>query len=627
MMFKSIGYRIAIGYSVLVVTGIVTGIIAIVNFSELGSSVNAIFKQNYQSLIIAENMLRSLDQQENTLLSIMADESQYEDNSGYARIVFREGRDEFLGLFQKAMDAKIDTSKASVLDSLMLAYKDFLVYADSLDHMAKDGLPITTLRNFQRLIIRPQCEKLKDYCFQVLELNQNAISGIDVQARNNTREAAYTIGAALLVNLLFSVFAGVYFSRSVARPLSNLTRSVKRISEGHLNQKIDIRSGDEIGVLSAEFNKMTERLRNYEELNIQKLISEKKKSEAIIHSISDPVIVTDTDSRVVLCNRAADQITMSLFRSGWQERPVQDSIDEQRWRELFAYDIGGIRQDNQPELVLPLPIAGETKYFRPRQTIIVNEYGAPAGMITLLQDVTRFKNVDELKSEFMATVSHELRTPLTSLNMAVGIMRQGLVGEINSRQLELLDGAKFDCDRLIKLVGDLLDLTRLESGKYEVRRQLILVSQLLQHALQPFQLALKQRCMSVTMAVNTTHESFIADFDQLLMVLTNLINNALRHMQDGGALTIAVEDAGRAVRFCIADTGPGIPAQDLEHIFDRFVQLKDQVSSTPGSVGLGLAIARKSIEMQGGKIWAESDFGQGSRFYFTLPIDTENADA
>jgi two-component system, NtrC family, sensor histidine kinase KinB len=209
------------------------------------------------------------------------------------------------------------------------------------------------------------------------------------------------------------------------------------------------------------------------------------------------------------------------------------------------------------------------------------------------------------------------------LNMAVDILRQGVVGALNERQQDLLRGAKFDCDRLIKLVGDLLDLTRLESGRFEVKEQLVSISQVIQQSLQPFRLSLEQRGLNLNIDILTQRAACVGDIDQVFIVLTNLLNNAMRHTAEGGEITIEVKDADGCVRFCVADSGSGIPEQDLEHIFDRFVQLKDQDSATPGSVGLGLAIARKSVEMQGGKMWAESDFGRGSRFFFTLPVEKE----
>ncbi len=620
-MLRSIGTRIGIGYSVLVLTGILTGVVAITNFAELGTSVNSLFQQNYQGLIIAENMLKSIDKQENTLLSIMADESRYMDNAGLARITFKESRDQFLALFERASRSQVDIAKHRVLDSLMLAYRQFLIYADSLNDMAQDKLPITTLRTFQEVVIRPQSELLKDYCFRVLEINQAAITGIDEKVRRRTLESVYTIGGALLINLLFSIFSGIYFTRSIARPLRNLTRSVKRISEGSLYQKIDIHTGDEIGDLSGEFNKMTERLRAYDELNIQKMISEKKKSEAIVHSISDPVIVTDPDSRIVLLNGAADMITTGLFRSGWQQHPVTECIDDEHWRRLFAVDVPAAA--TSADLILPLTIGEEVRHFRPRQTIITNEAGRVSGLITLLQDVTRFKNLDELKSEFMATVSHELRTPLTSLNMMVDILRQEVVGTLNDRQQDLLRGGKFDCDRLIKLVGDLLNLSRLEAGKLEVKRQSVPIAQVIHQAMQPFRLSLEQHRLTLDVDILTTRPTCLGDTDQVFIILTNLLNNAVRHTPDGGRVVVMVEEMDGMIAFHVQDSGPGIPPKDLEHIFDRFVQLKDQDSATPGSVGLGLAIARKAVEVQGGRLWVESEFGRGSRFSFTLPADKE----
>jgi signal transduction histidine kinase len=618
MTSRSIGSRISIGFGVLVLTGILTGLYAVVNFSKLGDSIESIFRENYRCLIVSENMLKSIDDQENSLYSILTEEAPYEDNLDLAHMLFGESRDSFLALYEEAYGLQESGVRTKVLDSLMLSYRVFLTYVDSLERMARGGLPAVTLRSFQSAVIRPRTELLKDQCFRLMEIDQSAIDHIDQEARRATRETAFSIGIAILINLVFSVFAGLYFARNIARPVRMLTRSVQRMGGGHLYQKIDIKTKDEIGQLSAEFNKMTERLRVYDEMNIHLLIAEKMKSEAIVQSISDPLIVTDDEHRILLQNVAAEAVTAQLLREDKPSVPVTDRILIDAWKPVFDVDS---RKDPaaQSDEILPLTIAGEAAYFRPRQTVITDAAGNRIGIITLLQDVTRFRNVDQLKSDFMATVSHELRTPLTSLNMVIDILRQGVIGEMNDRQSDLLRGAKTDVERLVKLVGDLLDLSRLESGTITVHKQLVPVAVLIEKALNPFRLDLAQRKINLLIDVQSGYDHCYGDFDQIFIVLTNLLSNAMRYCESGGTLSITVDGNESMVRFCVSDTGRGIPAHALESIFDRFMQVKEHDRATPGSVGLGLAISKKSIEIQGGSIWAESELGKGSRFYFTLP--------
>ena len=259
-----------------------------------------------------------------------------------------------------------------------------------------------------------------------------------------------------------------------------------------MNQKIDVNTDDEIGELSREFNKMTERLRTYEQMNIHQLIAEKKKSETIVESIADPVIVTDEHGTLVLMNQAAATV-FDVHGSDWQGKSLREVVGNQSWAEML--EPGGTQRF---ELEHRDPLFAFTRnnlmlYFRPRQAQIVDEQGKIQGVVTLLQDVTRFKDLDRMKSEFIATVSHELRTPLTSLSMGIDILSQEVVGSVNQRQKELLVAAKDDSERLRKLVKELLDLSKLESGKYEMKKELVDFRKLVADAVRPLRLPFEEK--------------------------------------------------------------------------------------------------------------------------------------
>jgi NtrC-family two-component system sensor histidine kinase KinB len=249
---------------------------------------------------------------------------------------------------------------------------------------------------------------------------------------------------------------------------------------------------------------------------------------------------------------------------------------------------------------------GATLYFRPRQVRIVDDHGRMQGRVTLLQDVTRFKDLDKMKSEFVATVSHELRTPLTSLSMGIDILTEQVLGPVNERQQDLLSAAKDDCERLRKLVKDLLDLAKLESGRFELMIEPLDVLQFVNDTMRPLQLPFQEKQISLVVDIPAGLPKIKGDSHQLAWVVNNLLTNALR-FTDAGSVT---------------DTGRGIPQEAQGTIFEKFVQVKASTETTPGSVGLGLSIAREVVEAHGGRIWVESTVGRGSTFTFTLPISS-----
>jgi NtrC-family two-component system sensor histidine kinase KinB len=263
---------------------------------------------------------------------------------------------------------------------------------------------------------------------------------------------------------------------------------------------------------------------------------------------------------------------------------------------------------------------GRQIFLRPRVSEIAVPSGGKRGVVLILQDVTQFRELDKMKSDFMAAVSHEFRTPLTSINMSVDILRQKLLGEVTPAQQELLESSKKDCDRLTKMVKDLLQLSKLESGKLEVKEERVDLVKIIEAAMQPMQLQFKEKGVTLLFDSEKKVPKFIGDEQQLTWVISNLLTNALRYTNLGGKVEIIASQINKNIRIDVSDTGRGIPAEYIDKIFDKFVQVKQQPDTTPGSVGLGLAIAKEIVDMYGGNISVKSEVNKGTTFTILLPI-------
>ncbi len=614
----SLRNKVGLGYAVIVLFSVLTSVIALVTLSQLGDTVGTILRENYNSVIAAETMVKAVQRQENAQISMFVGDIDL------ATMMLRENRDEFLRGYELALTAIALPAEPLILDSIMTTYRDFQHESDTLLAMMERGVPLFMARNFQFSVVRPTIERLKEHCFHLLEVNQNAIHLADQRGRSRSLEASTVILFASIVSILLSFGASVYFTRSIVRPVSVLTESVRHIGQGALEQKIDLRSDDEIGELSREFNKMTERLRMYEEMNVQKLISEKRTSEAIITSISDPIIVTDDTGRIVMLNDAARK-TIPFAAS---REPVgcfvRDVVSDARW----ASRLSASEHIDEQSVVMDLLVLGsgeEAQYFRPRHRMIPSVTGTLPGVVTLLQDVTRFTQIDRMKSEFLAAVSHEFRTPLTSINMTVDILQQNVLGDLNPRQQDLLVAAKADTGRLRKLVQELLDLSKLESGQDRLAPIETDLTSIVREAVDPLLLQFEARGIALVTDIPLDLPHLKVDPHKLAWVVTNLVSNALRYTGRGGVIQIAASHGAAMLRVSVQDSGRGIPPNALESIFEPFVQIKQDDESTPGSVGLGLAIARRIVEAHGGEIHAASDLGVGSTFTFTIPSESPSA--
>jgi NtrC-family two-component system sensor histidine kinase KinB len=240
------------------------------------------------------------------------------------------------------------------------------------------------------------------------------------------------------------------------------------------------------------------------------------------------------------------------------------------------------------------------------------------GVILLLRDVTKFRELDRMKSEFVATASHELKTPLTSIGMSIELLQERAHEKLDERERELLDAASEDVERLRRLVLDLLDLSKIEAGKIELEFASVSVRALFDEALDAMAVQAEQDGVALTAEAADDLPDVRADASKTIWVLTNLIANALRHTDAGGRVELSADRAGSKVHVAVRDTGEGIPYEYQAKIFDKFVQVGGERSV--GGSGLGLAIAKEIVRAHGGSIWVESVPGQGATFTFTLPV-------
>jgi len=242
-----------------------------------------------------------------------------------------------------------------------------------------------------------------------------------------------------------------------------------------------------------------------------------------------------------------------------------------------------------------------------------------SGAAVVLQDVTRLRRVDELKNDLVATVAHEFRTPLTSLRMAIHLCVEEAAGPVTEKQADLLQAARQDCERLQSIVDDLLDLSRIQAGRIDLVRRPLAPRDLLEDAAGAARDAAEGAGVTLAVHAEGVEAPVAADPERLALILSNLVSNALRHTPRGGAVTLSAAPAGQAVRFEVADTGEGIPREYLDRIFERYFRVPGRRA---GGVGLGLYLVRELVQAHGGAVGVESTPGQGSRFWFTLPVAT-----
>ena len=622
-MIKTIRSKIVWTFTCLVLLNLASGFWSIYNFYALGTTVSAILNENYQSVLAAENMVKWLVRADKALL----DASEYEAASETAAlndikelfVPFTENRDLFFYWYDHAVRSVSVPSQETLLDSIQTAYRQYTVLADSMTARIGQGA-FREAKQYYYENVRPHSDSIQVLCLRLFEINQAAMDNVVPRTHAISNQVAYGAMMTSIITVALSIIAMLWITRVFVTPAEELTERVKQIGAGKLDLKIDVLSDDEVGQLSREFNKMTERLKRFEQMNIDKIISEKRKSEAIVESISDGLIVTDASMNILHMNRVIAELC-EVRQGPVIGAPLGSVIRDERIISLIrACSAMDGEPADQKVSYLEFERGDRRWFFRPKMTRIFDNEGALYGVLTLLQDVTQFKELDRMKSDFIATLAHEFRTPVTSINMSVDILNQGLLGPLNERQKELIVSAREDCFRLSKLARELLQLSKLESGRVALRNEELDLRTLIEATLRPLQAQFGEKGVRLVTDVPDDLPRIVADEQQMTWVITNLVTNALKYTDAGGSVALRVRAGEADVQFEVEDTGVGIPREHLESIFDKFVQVRRTNDATPGSVGLGLSIAKEIVEMYGGRIAVRSDVGKGSVFTVRLPL-------
>jgi signal transduction histidine kinase len=409
------------------------------------------------------------------------------------------------------------------------------------------------------------------------------------------------LGAGLAIGVALAWLLGARLARGLVEPVEDLTRVATRMSAGDLNQTVSPRGADEIARLAESFNRMAERLREM----VARLEAERTRLETILASMSDGVVAVDRHGTLILANRAAGDLLAPGRHGDAAARPgprLRALLAEAAARgqpvtgELPPAEVG-----NRLVEVHCAPLPGD---------------GGPGGAVAVLRDVTELRRLERLRRELTANVSHELRTPLTSIKgfaetLLGGAMRDEATGR---RFLEIIDK---EANRLVKLVDDLLDLSRLEDKRISLQLGPVEVGALVDETLT----RLRPLAGARTFELRAPPEEVVAlaDRDRLSQVLTNLLDNAIKFTPDGGRITIAWRCTDGEVEISVSDSGPGIAEEDLPRIFERFYKADRARPAHPGGSGLGLAITKHIVEAHGGRIAVASAPGGGTTFTVTLP--------
>lgn len=591
----SLRARLLTGYAIFIAALVALAAWSAWRLHDMGKVSRRIISENYDSVLAAQEMKESLERQHSAALFVLLGARE----RGLAQL--REHRARFDQSFNTAAHNITELGESAAIAAIQ---RDRDIYYQRFDAFIANSNADAYFTQLE-----PQFNQLRADSEHLLQLNQRAMRFKAEAAAGVAQLWFYR--TLLIAGVLVAAGVGLAFmlAQRIVGPIRRLTESTVRIAGGDLSASVIVDSTDEIGTLAAEYNRMAKSLRQLRSSDMGRLLVAQQTTEAAIDSLYDPVIVTDGDGRVTKLNPAAEEIfgmhVGEVARDVRIAGAVAEALESQR--PVAAEEMSS---------VLPLAVAGSERAFRLRTTPMRDSDHHLLGAVTLLEDITHLREIDRLKSEFIATASHELRTPLTSVQMGVYLLLERAAGELTEKQVEVLSACRDDCDRLDQLMRDLLDVSRIEAGESKPSFEAVRTRDLLDAATKELQPQVESKGLDFKVEAPIDLPLVKVDRSQVERVLANLVVNAIRYTKQG-EIKISAQTRGNSVAVSVSDTGSGIPAEYLPHIFDKFVQVPGTAN---GGAGLGLAISRLIVEAHGGQISVQSEPSRGSTFTFTLPV-------
>ena len=440
----------------------------------------------------------------------------------------------------------------------------------------------------------------------ILSLNMHALGEKNKSAEKTAEDALLVIITLGTMVFLIGLTFLVNFPSIVTTPISKLTEAIREIASKNYKHRIHVESKDEFEKLADAFNDMAERLEFFESSNLNKLMFEKTRAEAVINSLKDASVGVDKNDLVLFANYQALQL-LGMEAEDIVGKPVAEIKSR---NDLFAFLI-----ENESTTPFKIVVENRENYFV--KEVIEVAQADTTNRVIVIKNITSFKELDVAKTNFIATVSHELKTPLASSDFGLKLLEDERVSKLTDEQKELIGNLKQDNQRMLKILSELLNMSQVEAGRIELNIQKVHPQSIIENAIKAVAASAKEKEIKIKTIFTGHLTDIAADADKTTWVLSNFLTNAIKYSFSDSTVEVSAFLQNGNVIFSVKDDGPGIEAAYLPRLFERYFQVP---GSREKGTGLGLAISKEFVDAQLGKIWVDSEIGKGSVFYFQLPV-------
>lgn len=567
--------RLTLGIGVLFILILLLGLQSVRSVRQLSVASKDILADNYNSVHYVEEMLRSLDRfsQDSTSRGVLINSLALQQQN-----------------ITEVNEKEVTSALTQKIDALT------------------DSVSIT------------QIQGIRDDLYRVMELNMNSIrsksSGMESRAEGAVQ---WLTILSILCILLAAVFL-IRFPAIILRPIDKLKQGITQIANHNYDERLDFGNNKEFRAVAASFNDMACKLSEYRRSSLDRLMTEKKRIEAVVNSLHEPIIGLDSGRNILFMNDEAFSILNlkqgNIIGRNAAEIALNNDLLRRLIREVYAE-----HDDHEHE---PLKIYADNKesYFQMDNIpLYINPVGETrqqfVGNLIILNNVTKYKELDSAKTNFIATVSHEMKTPISSILMSLQLLGDSRLGSLNEEQTQLLGNIKESSNRLLNITSELLNLTQVESGKLTLKPKIVKPVELIEYAIKATQVLAERFHCFVEVEYPEKIAKLFVDNEKIAWVITNLLSNAIHHSPENSRIIIGATQHQKQVDIYVQDFGRGIDPRYHKSIFDRYFRVPG--TKVQGS-GLGLAISKDFVEAHGGTISIESEIGKGCRFTVSLPV-------
>jgi signal transduction histidine kinase len=580
---RGVGLRtkLVLGFVALLAVLVAVGVESISLLDRLGGSIDVILRENYRSVVACERMKEALERMDSGALFALAGEAE----QGRALAAQNHPR------FEEALKTELgnitlpgEGERAERLRRLYAGYRPVLL------RILAPEVPLEEKRALYFRQLYPTFRQIKDTADEILHMNQRNMVEANDRARGLADDATRSMALLLLAGIAVAGLCVGFLSHAILSPLERLTRAAGEIERGNLDFTVPVTSRDELGQLAAAFNSMAGALKELRETDQARLLGAQRISQSAIDHLPEAMVVISPDRKVELANRAASSLLAVVAGEPLPER-------HSGWLPaLLDRAESGRLPEGGAEAAVRLNVEDRERELLPRAAVLRDDHGRAAGWVVLLRDVTDRHRARESHAALLANAARDIET-------ALGPLRAGPESAA--------------VKRLGEIAANLLAMSGLEERREQLHLEPIPPADLVAAAVREAAARYQQDQLKLTTKVDSAAPRVLADRERAALVLSLLLRNARSHTPAEGAVTVTAEPWERRVRFSVADTGEGIPAADLERVFEPFYQVPG--TEDLGGAGIGLGIARDIVLAHGGEIHAESVERRGATFWFTLP--------